>query len=99
MGSERKVWEDASPVNGIYEDGWQDGRLAVLVHSEDDELVAMKQPETMWRVLGEQGFIETAGSEKKRKFVKVQGVKHDEIWEDGKALADVILQTVEDLAD
>jgi hypothetical protein len=59
----------------------------------------MKQPETMWRVLGEQGFIETAGSEKKRKFVKVQGVKHDEIWEDGKALADVILQTVEDLVD
>jgi hypothetical protein len=28
----------------------------------------------------------------------VQGVKHDEIWEDGEALADVILQTVEDLA-
>jgi hypothetical protein len=53
----------------------------------------------MWKVLGEQGFSETAGSEKTRKFIKVQGVKHDEIWEDGKALADVILQTVADLVD
>jgi kynurenine formamidase len=98
MGSGVKVWEEASPVNGDYEDGWQDGKLAVLVHSEDDELVAMKQPDTMWRVLGEQGFSEEVGSEKTRKFIKVQGVKHDEIWEDGEALADVILQTVEDLA-
>lgn len=98
MGSERKVWEDASPVKGDYEDGWQDGKLVVLVHSEDDELVAMKQPETMWKVLGERGFSEEAGSEKVRKFVKVKGVKHDEIWEDGRALADVILQTVECLS-
>ncbi|KAM0706236.1 hypothetical protein Q7P35_006785 [Cladosporium inversicolor] len=97
MGSERKVWGEASPVNGDYEDGWQDGKLAVLVHSEDDELVAMKQPETMWKVLGEQGFSEKAGSENVRKFVKVKGVKHDEIWEDGKALAEVILRTVGDL--
>lgn len=96
-GSDRKVWQDASPVNGDYEDGWQDGKLAVLVHSEDDELVAMKQPQTMWEALGQQGFGESAGSEKTRKFVKVQGVKHDEIWEDGSALADVILQTVGDL--
>ncbi|KAM0701552.1 hypothetical protein Q7P35_011915 [Cladosporium inversicolor] len=88
---------EASPVNGDYEDGWQDGKLAVLVHSEDDELVAMKQPETMWKVLGEQGFSEKAGSENVRKFVKVKGVKHDEIWEDGKALAEVILRTVGDL--
>ncbi|KAM0703105.1 hypothetical protein Q7P35_009803 [Cladosporium inversicolor] len=88
---------EASPVNGDYEDGWQDGKLAVLVHSEDDELVVMKQPETMWKVLGEQGFSEKAGSENVRKFVKVKGVKHDEIWEDGKALAEVILRTVGDL--
>lgn len=97
MGSERKVWEEASPVNGDYEDGWQDGKLAVLLHSEDDELVGMEQPEAMWKVFGEQGFNEEAGSEKVRKFIKVKGVKHDEIWEDGKALADVILQTVGDL--
>ena len=97
MGSDRKMWEEASPVNGDYEDGWQDGKLAVFVHSTDDELVAMKQPETMWKVLGEQSFSEEAGSEKTRKFIKMEGVKHDEIWEDGKALADVILQTVEDL--
>jgi len=97
MGNDRKVWDEASPVNGDYEDGWQDGKLAVLVHSEDDELVAMKQPETMWKVLGGQGFSEKAGGGKTRKFVKVQAVKHDEIWEDGRALADVILQTVGDL--
>lgn len=52
IGSERKVWEDTSPVHGDYEDGWEEGKLAVLVHSEDDELVAMAQPEAMWKVLG-----------------------------------------------
>lgn len=97
MGGDRKVWEDASPVNGDYEDGWEEGRLAVLVHSEDDELVAMAQPEAMWKVLGEQGLSDEVGSGKTRKFIKVNDIKHDEIWEDGKALADVILRTVEGL--
>lgn len=97
MGSERKVWEDASPVKGDYTEGWEEGKLVVLVHSEDDELVGMEQPEAMWKVLGEQAFSEAPGSEKTRKFVKLAGVKHDEIWEDGRVFAEIIARTVDDL--
>lgn len=97
MGGERKVWEDASPTKGDYEEGWEEGRLVVLVHSEDDELVGMEQPEAMWKVFGEQGFSEKEGSEKTRKLVKLAGVKHDEVWEDGKVFAEIIARTVEDL--
>lgn len=98
MGSERKVWEEASPVKGHYEEGWKEGNLVVLVHSEDDELVGMEQPEAMWKLLGEQGFSEAAGSEKARKFVKLAGVKHDQVWEDGQIFAEIIARTVDDLA-
>jgi kynurenine formamidase len=97
MGSDRRVWEDASPTNGNYENGWGEGKLAVLLHSEADELVAMDQPNAMFEALGKQGFNDEAGSEKVRKYVKVTGWKHDAIWEDGKALADVILDTIADL--
>jgi kynurenine formamidase len=97
MGSDRKVWEDASPTNGDYENGWEEAKLAVLLHSEADELVAMDQPNAMFEALGKQGFSETAGDEKVRKFVKVKGWEHDAIWKDGKALADVILDTIADL--
>jgi kynurenine formamidase len=97
MGSDRRVWEDASPTNGNYENGWGEGKLAVLLHSGADELVAMDQPNAMFEALGKQGFNDEAGSEKVRKYVKVTGWKHDAIWEDGKALADVILDTIADL--
>jgi hypothetical protein len=68
-----------------------------LLHSEADELVAMDQPNAMFEALGKQGFSETSGGEKVRKFVNVKGWEHDAIWKDGKALADVILDTIADL--
>ncbi|KAM0721574.1 hypothetical protein Q7P37_002499 [Cladosporium fusiforme] len=97
FGSDRSVWESASPVKGDYEEGWEEGRLVVLVHSEADELVGMEQADAMWRVFGEQGFEEQAGSARRRRFLKLQGLKHDEVWEDGEELAKIIAETVEDI--
>jgi kynurenine formamidase len=99
LGSERKVWEEASPVNGDYEEGWQDGKLVVLVHSEDDELVSTTQARAMLKRVGKQGFSSGSDGEKVRKFKHLSGCKHDEVWEDGKDLAGIILEAVVDLAD
>lgn len=97
FGTDAKVWEDASPARGDLEDGWQEGRLVVIVHSEEDELVGMQHAEGMWKALGEQGFAEEMGSERRREFVRLNGLKHDEVWEDGKEFAKIILKTVEDV--
>jgi len=97
MGSERKVWEDASPSRGDFEDGWEDGRSVVLVHSEADELVGMEQSEIMWKTFGEQGFGEGTGRQRRRKFIKLTDLKHDEVWEDGKKFAEIIAQTIDEV--
>lgn len=97
FGTDAKVWEDASPARGDLEDGWQEGRLVVIVHSEEDELVGMQHAEGMWKALGGQGFAEEMGSKRRREFVRLNGLKHDEVWEDGKEFAKIILKTVEDV--
>ena len=97
MGSDMKVWDDASPSSGDFEEARQYGRLVVLVHSESDELVGMEQSVIMWKVFGEQGFDDDSKSDRKRKFVKLTGLKHDEVWEDGKEFADILAQTVDEI--
>jgi hypothetical protein len=59
--------------------------------------VGMEQSEIMWNVFGEQGFGEKVGSQRRRKFVRLTGLKHDEVWEDGKELAGIIAQTVDEI--
>lgn len=98
LGGERGVWEGASPSMGdLGEDGWREGRLVVLVHSEADELVGMEQSEIMWEGFGEQGFNEELGSQRRRKFVRLTGLKHDEVWEDGREFAGIIAQTIDEI--
>lgn len=97
FGAERGVWVGASPVNGDYEESWEEGKLLVLVHSEADELVGMEQAEGIWKVFGAQGFSEEVGSERRRKFVKLRDLKHDEVWEDGRELAKIIAEAVEEV--
>jgi hypothetical protein len=57
----------------------------------------MEQSEIMWEVLGKQGFGEEVGSQRRRKFVRLKGLKHDEVWEDGREFAGIIAQTVDDI--
>lgn len=97
FGSDRGAWEGASPVRGVYGESWPEGRLAFVVHSEADELVGMEQAEAMWGVLSGGDFGDDEGHVRRRRFVKLQGLKHDEVWEDGRELAKVIAETVEEL--
>lgn len=98
FGMEVGVWGQASPVQGDYQEGWEEGRLFVLVHSEADELVGMEQAEAIWGSMGEQGFGEERESERRRELVKLQELKHDEVWEDGREFAAVIARVVEEAA-
>ena len=84
-------------MGDLEEDGWREGRLVVLVHSEADELVGMEQSEIMWEGFGEQGFNEELGSQRRRKFVRLTGLKHDEVWEDGREFAGIIAQTIDEI--
>jgi kynurenine formamidase len=97
MGSDRGVWEGASPSRGDFGEGWPEGRLVVLVHSEADELVGMEQSEIMWKAFEEQSFGEEKGSPRRRKLVKLTGLEHDEVWEDGREFAGIIAQTVDEI--
>jgi hypothetical protein len=57
----------------------------------------MEQSEIMWKAFEEQGFGEEKGSPRRRKFVKLTGLKHDEVWEDGREFAGIIAQTVDEI--
>ena len=109
FGREKKVWEVASPVNGTYglEKGlWRGGRLAVLAHSKEDELVEWEQCNLLLKVLKKQGWkekgSEKAEDEKSREepevvVLELKG-KHDEVWERGEQLARAIEFTMQRLA-
>ncbi|PGH15586.1 hypothetical protein AJ79_02368 [Helicocarpus griseus UAMH5409] len=100
FGSE-DVWDVVSPAtvkgqSGI-EGGWSNGRLAVLAHSEGDELVDMGQLRVMsitterWRAADTQ--------EQLRSVLLLDDLKggHDDVWSKGEELAQVITRTVNEL--
>nr|OQO31688.1 hypothetical protein B0A51_01036 [Rachicladosporium sp. CCFEE 5018] len=94
FGRDEVVWKEASVVDVDWEDSWTEGREIVILHSDADKLVSLKQPERMWKALGEKGWKDDEGAERRKRFVKLKGLDHDEVWEDGKALAEVIGETI-----
>lgn len=96
FGSDEGVWEGASPVNGDFEEGWPEGRRVVLVASEDDELVSPRQSEAMADALTAQGWRKGRGK-RSVEAVRLKGLGHDEIWQDGRVLAEVVGRVVEEM--
>ncbi|KLJ12105.1 hypothetical protein EMPG_12769 [Blastomyces silverae] len=101
FGTDENVWDGVSPAKvegqkGIA-GGWVNGRLAVLAHSEADELVDMGQLRAMtkmlemWRAAGSQG--------RTRNVLLLDDLKgaHDEIWNKGDELAQVIVKAISEL--
>jgi hypothetical protein len=101
FGKEEGVWDVVSPARHTATDGpggfgqsWPRGRLAVIAHSMNDELVDLGQALLMKKALkGWQG-------EKEGKEIlildKLQG-GHDEIWEKGQEMAGVIAEVVREI--
>ncbi len=88
FGSDERVWVAVSPTSGEYEESWPDGRVVVLAHSREDELVEWEQVDLMERALKAQGW-DGASTERRLDLIELKG-KHDQVWEEGKELARAI---------
>ncbi|KAI0377980.1 alpha/beta-hydrolase [Hypomontagnella monticulosa] len=86
-------WDAAAPMKcaGSYGDVLA-GRVAVLGHSPDDELVDMPETDGMAARLEKDGVADVL-------VVKDLTGKHDEIWQDGSGVARTILRILETLQD
>ncbi|KAI2641445.1 alpha/beta-hydrolase [Hypomontagnella submonticulosa] len=82
-------WDAAAPMKcaGSYGDVLT-GRVAVLGHSPDDELVDMPETDGMAARLRKDGVTEVL-------VVKDLTGKHDEIWQDGSGVARTLLRILE----
>ncbi|OJK00449.1 hypothetical protein ASPACDRAFT_43036 [Aspergillus aculeatus ATCC 16872] len=108
FGEEEALWDAVSPAavgderDGVV-GGWTAGRLAVLAHSPEDELVNARQHEVMKKAL--EPWVEAAaasssqGSGSSRRRVELLPIKgaHDDCWDKGIELARAIAFTLDKL--
>lgn len=77
--------DSASPaVAGDFDASWEEGRLVVLAHSPDDELVEGLQTELMCKALVGQGWDDGGKRGRAVRMVELKGA-HDEVWQTGEA--------------
>jgi len=83
-------WEEAGPCTSRLAGPaiWEHARQIVIAHSDGDELVEKGQATAMLE------RIRTVLTRKNVHFLEARG-KHDEIWESGTILADLISNTLE----
>jgi kynurenine formamidase len=103
FGAESGVYQGVSPVAGKYNRGtWKEGKLIILAHSYDDELVERAQRDVMcvaldrqgWSIVMEDDDEEGRGDGKRVLEVRdIQGT-HDFVWEDGVECAKLIAEVV-----
>lgn len=108
FGQDASVYQAVSPVAGKYSTvQWPEGRLIVICHSYEDELVERAQRDVMcvaldredWSIVMEAGDDEDEVSAEGRRVLNVRDLKggHDWIWEDGKQIATLLSEVVERL--
>ena len=108
FGANTSVYHGVSPVAGKYgTESWPNGKLIVLAHSYEDELVERAQRDVMcvaldregWGIVMEDGD-EEANVQTGRRVLEVRDIKgtHDFVWEDGEQSAKLIAEVVERLA-
>ncbi|KAL1791912.1 hypothetical protein ACET3X_009663 [Alternaria dauci] len=108
FGEDQAEWQAASPVSGKYNaQQWPEGKLLMLCHSYEDELVERAQRDVMcvaldregWNIVMEVGDDEDEVKAEGRRVVNVRDLKggHDWIWEDGKQIAILAAEAVERL--
>ncbi|OOQ85307.1 hypothetical protein PEBR_26574 [Penicillium brasilianum] len=107
FGTDELLWDAVSPAQmagsrGV-EGGWKTGRLVVLAHSKDDELVDEGQLETMREALraweGRKAQVskeELTSNDRRVQLLPLNG-KHDEAWVTGEELARAVKFAFEEL--
>ncbi len=107
FGPDRDVYRSVSPVVGQYgTQQWPRGKLMVLAHSYEDELIERQQRDVMcvaldregWGIVMEIGDGEANVGDASR-VLEVRDLKggHDWIWEDGEQVARLLADVVERL--
>jgi len=86
----RSLWERASPYKNRLPglSTWEHARVVIISHSNEDELVEKAQASFML-----ERIQRIPSSESKVHFIPATGT-HDEIWESGQILADLIIKSV-----
>lgn len=97
FGADEMTWDAVSPAQMVgsrgVEGGWKTGRLAVLAHSKDDELVDEGQLAAMLDAL--RGWEDSAAeipkqeltaTDRRVRTLTISGA-HDDAWVDGRELA------------
>jgi len=108
FGEDEAEWQKASPVTFKYNaQQWPEGKLLILCHSYEDELVERAQRDVMcvaldregWNTVMEVGDEEDQVKAEGRRVVNVRDLKggHDWIWKDGKQIAMLAAEAVERL--
>lgn len=107
FGQDRELYRALSPVSGQFRTAqWPNGKLMVLAHSYEDELVERQQRDVMcvaldregWGIVMEVGDGEAELGEGSR-ILEVRDLKggHDWIWEDGEQVAKLLADVVDRL--
>lgn len=91
FGTEHREWARASPTIGEFARSWPNGRVVVLAHSKDDELVDWPQVEAM------SNRLRLEKRNRRRDVVISLTGKHDEVWEHGQQLAIAIITALRTL--
>lgn len=92
LGDNESVWTAVSPTAGNYDESWPDGKLVVLIHSWEDELVEREQAVLQMNALRSQGWAE-ASKTKRVDLIEIRG-KHDEVWQSPRQMARAIEMAV-----
>ena len=95
FGNNEQEWAAASPANwSNYAESWKEGRLVILAHSREDELVDWSQVESMERCWSKrQEWENSEGVAVEMRILEIQG-NHAEIWQKGVGMAGPIREAV-----
>ncbi|KZF20950.1 alpha/beta-hydrolase [Xylona heveae TC161] len=100
FGPDESVWDVASPAKySAFRETWPSGKLAVIVHTEADELVEPEQMSKMAAHLRNSWNGSTIALKDDIPGGRDQSTGgHDEVWKRGVVLADVIAKTIKELS-
>lgn len=107
FGADEVLWDTVSPAQMVgsrgVEGGWESGRLVVLAHSKDDELVDVCQMDAMrdtlrgWEESEAQVPVHELTHNDRRVVVLPISGAHDEAWSSGEEMVRAITFAFEEL--
>jgi acetyl esterase/lipase len=95
FGPDEGVWQAASPTSADLNTSWPSGRLVVIAHSREDELVEWQQVDLVLESLQKQDF-NTESESRRMKLLELSGT-HDQVWKEGAEVARAIEFTLKEL--